>query len=139
MTHVMPFPQVSRLPIKHPHERPVNTDRVTTNPLDRINVMARRLSEHDPAILEGIQTFLEKLLHAFNLDLPPLTPPAAPEVELPAESGSSRVVTLASGATLRLSVSMDVLRLIPADRSIVFGLIDLLEAYEETRLGEDSA
>lgn len=45
-------------------------------------------------------------------------------------SGTARTVSLQSGGTLTISVSLDVLRLSASDRLFVFGLIDKLEEYE---------
>jgi hypothetical protein len=135
-THLVPFPpHVSRAAIKPTSKRVVNTDRIAANPVDRIHAMVQRLSEHDPGILVGIQTMLEELLHALKLDLP--TTPSGPSRSAVAagatEPSSSRLVTLTSGATVMLAVSVDVLRLSPAERQLVFAILEQLEAYEQTR------
>jgi hypothetical protein len=135
-THLVPFPpHVSRSAIKPASKRVVNTDRIAPNPVERIHAMVQRLSAHDPAILAGIQTTLEELLHALKLDLPVSPSPPGPSAaaEGAADRGSSRLVTLTSGATVMLAVSVDVLRLSPAERQLVFAILEQLEAYEQTR------
>jgi hypothetical protein len=134
-THLVPFPHVSRSAIKPASKRVVNTDRIAASPVDRIHAMVQRLGEHDPAILVGIQSMLEELLHALKLDLPttPPGPSRSAAAAGPAEPSSSRLVTLTSGATLMLAVSVDVLRLSPAERQLVFAILEQLEAYEQTR------
>lgn len=58
-------------------------------------------------------------------------PPQDPGViQPPPPNGATRIVSLKSGGTLTLTASIDVLRLIPADRTFVFELIDKLEEYE---------
>jgi hypothetical protein len=136
-THLVPFPpHVSRSAIKPTSKRVVNTDRIAAHPVDRIHAMVQRLSEHDPAILVGIQTMLEELLHALKLDLPVSPSPPGPSAAAAgaAAPSNSRMVTLTSGATLMLAVSIDVLRLSPAERQLVFAILEQLEAYERTQL-----
>lgn len=55
-----------------------------------------------------------------------VTPPAVDK-----GSGTSRIVRLASGGILTVSVSLDVLRLTTTDRNFVFDLIDKLDEYEK--------
>jgi len=57
----------------------------------------------------------------------------------PLTSGTSRIVQLKSGGTLRLAASLDLFQLSPADRTFVFGLIDKLDAYEKEAAAEEDA
>lgn len=47
-------------------------------------------------------------------------------------SGTSKTIKLKSGGTVTVSASLDVFSLKPDDREFVFGLIDKLNAYEES-------
>jgi hypothetical protein len=59
--------------------------------------------------------------------------PKSDDKQIIPASGTARVVTLTSGGTLTISVSLDLLRLSAADRQFVFGLIDKLEEYEQKK------
>ena len=60
-----------------------------------------------------------------RVDPPPPPPPSG------AVDGNTRIINLASGGTLTLSVSMNFLALIPADRKFFSDLIDRLDEYEK--------
>ncbi len=58
---------------------------------------------------------------------PPQVEPIPPASDA---AGTSKVVNLKSGGTLRISATLDLFSLSPTDRTFVFSLIDKLEEYE---------
>lgn len=66
------------------------------------------------------------------MDQPPMPPQ-------PAQGASAKSVSLRSGGTVSVELSVDLFALAPEDRKFVFSLIDMLEEYRRTSKAADDS
>jgi len=65
------------------------------------------------------------------------TPPSVPPPPPPQGDAQERIVTLRSGGTVHISLSVNPFKLSAQDRQFVFELIDLIQHYESSESGGD--